>query len=238
LAPVSDEARRHNRSLPGMGGVYNLVNLQLYHYAGNNPVKYTDPDGREDRTINTGGFLGGFQRVVSFIIDNRDALLTISAGALMVVGGNILKGFGVGGAGTATVGSGGTLAVPAVAAGAAVVATGEALEVTGASTVAVGLTMLASGTNNGFSSKTPIGRRGNPIKTLGNNTSTEINGRRFTAHALDQMQGRGIMPSAVENAIKNGSKIPGNTEGTTVHIFDNIKVITNSLGDVVTVIPQ
>ena len=33
-------------SLPGMGGVFNTVNLQLYHYAGNNPVKYTDPDGR------------------------------------------------------------------------------------------------------------------------------------------------------------------------------------------------
>ena len=31
--------------LPGMGGVYNNVNLNLYHYAGNNPVKYTDPDG-------------------------------------------------------------------------------------------------------------------------------------------------------------------------------------------------
>jgi murein DD-endopeptidase MepM/ murein hydrolase activator NlpD len=29
-----------------MGGVFNLVNLHLYHYAGNNPVKYTDPDGR------------------------------------------------------------------------------------------------------------------------------------------------------------------------------------------------
>jgi hypothetical protein len=29
-----------------MGGVYNTVNLHLYHYAGNNPVKYTDPDGR------------------------------------------------------------------------------------------------------------------------------------------------------------------------------------------------
>jgi hypothetical protein len=30
-----------------MGGVFNLVNLHVYHYAGNNPVKYTDPDGRE-----------------------------------------------------------------------------------------------------------------------------------------------------------------------------------------------
>jgi hypothetical protein len=28
-----------------MGGVFNLVNLHLYHYAGNNPVKYVDPDG-------------------------------------------------------------------------------------------------------------------------------------------------------------------------------------------------
>jgi YD repeat-containing protein len=32
--------------LPGMGGVFNSVNLHTYHYAGNNPVKYTDPDGR------------------------------------------------------------------------------------------------------------------------------------------------------------------------------------------------
>ena len=32
--------------LPGMGGIFNTVNLQLYHYAGNNPVKYTDPDGK------------------------------------------------------------------------------------------------------------------------------------------------------------------------------------------------
>jgi hypothetical protein len=30
-----------------MGGVFNLVNLHLYHYAGNNPVKYTDPDGND-----------------------------------------------------------------------------------------------------------------------------------------------------------------------------------------------
>jgi hypothetical protein len=29
-----------------MGGVFNPVNLHLYHYAGNNPVKYVDPDGK------------------------------------------------------------------------------------------------------------------------------------------------------------------------------------------------
>ena len=44
-APVNDEARKHNQNLPGQGGIFNTVNLQVYHYAGNNPVKYTDPDG-------------------------------------------------------------------------------------------------------------------------------------------------------------------------------------------------
>ncbi|WP_432995376.1 RHS repeat domain-containing protein, partial [Treponema denticola] len=44
-APIDDEAKKHNENLPGLGGVYNTVNLHVYHYAGNNPVKYVDPDG-------------------------------------------------------------------------------------------------------------------------------------------------------------------------------------------------
>nr|WP_305879934.1 MULTISPECIES: RHS repeat-associated core domain-containing protein [unclassified Treponema] len=51
-APINDEAKKHNENLPGLGGVYNMVNLHVYHYAGNNPVKYTDPDGES--------IIGGF----------------------------------------------------------------------------------------------------------------------------------------------------------------------------------
>jgi RHS repeat-associated protein len=45
-APVNDEAKKRNQNLPGQGGVFNYVNLHAYHYAGNNPVKYVDPDGK------------------------------------------------------------------------------------------------------------------------------------------------------------------------------------------------
>ena len=32
------------------GGIYNSVNLNLYHYGENNPIKYVDSDGREDKS--------------------------------------------------------------------------------------------------------------------------------------------------------------------------------------------
>ena len=36
-----------DKNLAGIGGVYNTINLDLYQYAGMNPVKYIDPDGKE-----------------------------------------------------------------------------------------------------------------------------------------------------------------------------------------------
>jgi RHS repeat-associated protein len=48
MRQAQKEGKRYSpeKNLAGMGGVFNTVNLDLYHYAGHNPVRYTDPDGR------------------------------------------------------------------------------------------------------------------------------------------------------------------------------------------------
>ena len=45
--PVINDYLNGKRS----GGVYNSINLDLFHYAGNNPVKIIDPDGRSGYAV-------------------------------------------------------------------------------------------------------------------------------------------------------------------------------------------
>ena len=40
----------------GEGGVYNPINLNGYHYGGNNPIKYVDPDGKTNSSFAKNGF--------------------------------------------------------------------------------------------------------------------------------------------------------------------------------------
>ena len=49
------------------------------------------------------------------------------------------------------------------------------------------------------------------------------------------MYERGITPTVVENAVKSGKKSALQPNRTFDHIYDNVKVVVNEAGDVVTV---
>ena len=69
--PINEEAKKHNQNLPGMGGVFNHINGDLYAYAGNNPVKYTDPDGNSFFLV-TGGIGAGIGAIYGAVKSYKD----------------------------------------------------------------------------------------------------------------------------------------------------------------------
>ena len=93
-APVNEEAKRYNQNLPGMGGVFNHINSNLYHYAGNNPVCYTDPNGKFFNVIAAvaGGVIGAGVGAISAAIaggSTKDVIAAAVGGAA----GGALAGF-------------------------------------------------------------------------------------------------------------------------------------------------
>jgi len=63
-----------------------------------------------------------------------------------------------------------------------------------------------------------------PEGATARNAPGVINGREFSGHALDRMQGQGIMPSVVEQVL-GGAEIPGKRAGTTA-FYDPINDLT------------
>lgn len=72
----------------------------------------------------------------------------------------------------------------------------------------------------------------------GTNSPGSVNGTAYSGHAFDQMQGRGIPPSAVDSTIQTGLPTPGYKTGT-IDYYDpvnDLTVITDSdSGRVITV---
>jgi len=84
----------------------------------------------------------------------------------------------------------------------------------------------------------PVGRLGNPLNIQpGTNQQTTINGIDYTGHALDQMQGRGLMPSVVEDTITNGAVSAGRG-GVSIYVTGQARVVVSQDGRIITAMPQ
>ena len=58
--------KQRDANLPGVGGIFNSINQDGYHYAGDNPVKLVDPDGNTPR------------EALFIIADNRDIIKEVA----------------------------------------------------------------------------------------------------------------------------------------------------------------
>jgi filamentous hemagglutinin len=97
--------------------------------------------------------------------------------------------------------------------------------------------------SSGSEATLPMGSKQNQMNQPKNpsyqpvrNVPATISNREYSGHSLDRMQDRGITPSVVENVIKSGVSQPSRG-GTTAHYdaANNISVVTNSSGKVITV---
>ena len=173
IAPTDDEAKKHNENLPGMGGVFNVANLHLYHYAGNNPVKYTDPDGRASEAAGySGNYSGkekspikkigdGFVNLIknigrgisdgaSWIMENKEAIGNIIAGGVLILAGETTKkgGWALGVALAPELGGASVLIILTAE------EAGKVLEASGGVLIANGANMLMANSNKNYREKT------------------------------------------------------------------------------------
>jgi hypothetical protein len=93
------------------GGIFNYTNLHVYHYSNNNPVKYTDPDGKMPATIAL-GIIGALSSGAASIVTDLKKTGTVDWGkagtaaaggavAGMMIG-SVIDTFGVSGVAMST----------------------------------------------------------------------------------------------------------------------------------------
>ena len=84
----------------------------------------------------------------------------------------------------------------------------------------------------------PMGSGRSPMGVPGpQNAPATISGRKYTGHALDQMQSRGITPSVVEDTLARGVQTPGR-DGAIRFTTDQARIIVNPDGSIKTVYAQ
>jgi RHS repeat-associated protein len=182
-APVDDEARKRNQSLPGMGGVFNTVNLHLYHYTGNNPVKYVDPDGRESKTL-LENLVETATKAIVFMYQSKDARQKIGIGIAKVAMGISIAALGVGGGGVVTLGSGGAAISDGVSVAQEAIVAGGIYVGAGITDVLDGIVMMSQGNENGWRREPQNTQRsynsndqrdiGKAIRRIENETNTKL----------------------------------------------------------------
>ena len=104
--------KKQDAQLPGIGGVFNTLNLNLYTYGDQNPLRYIDPDGNEDientannsnqdrqaRMVATGAVLGGTAAAVAAGACTAGTGGVCGLGAPAIIAGGTALGAVAGGA--------------------------------------------------------------------------------------------------------------------------------------------
>lgn len=97
------------------------------------------------------------------------------------------------------------------------------------------LSAMAAGVLPLGNKRLQLNQHKNPAYQPVRNAPTNIAGREYSGHALDRMQDRGIMPSVIEDTIRNGQSSPSRGGTTLFHSAENnISVVVNGQGSVVT----